>query len=110
MNFETRLKEAAESSIIKIITDGGWIAPDYANRFKVPPEFIKQAWELVDADGIKKQLAAIIERELAERIVSLMAAELSSDIKKVLSDTERREAIRALVRNNLESLVQKRES
>lgn len=106
--LETRIQTAAESAILKIIMDGSWIAPDYSNRFKLPAEFIKEVWALVDAESLKRQMASIIERELAEKLIGLMASELSSDIKKVLSDTERREAIRAVVRDNLDKIVQKK--
>lgn len=105
--LEESLKSAAEESVLKLIQSGSWIAPDYVNRFKVPPEFIKEVWTLVDVENIKMQMAILIERDLAEKIIGLMAAELSSDIKKVLSDTERREAIRAVVRDNLERIVKK---
>ncbi len=105
--IEERIKSAAETAVLKIIQEGSWIAPDYANRFKVPPEFLKEVWALVDVENIKLQMAVLIERDLAEKIVGMMAAELSSDIKKVLSDTERREAIRAVVRDNIDRITKK---
>ena len=43
--------------------------------------------------------------ELAERIVNHMAAEISTDVKQILSVKERREALRALARHHMDSLM-----
>lgn len=104
MDIEQRIKEAAENAVVKIIQEGGWIAPDYANRFKIPPDFLQDVWSMVDVQGIKRQLAVRIEQELADRIVNHIAAELSTDIKNILSVQERREAIRAVARENIERI------
>jgi hypothetical protein len=93
-NIETRLKTAAENSILKIIEGGGWIQPDYANRIQLPRDLMNEVWAMVDRDALKLRLKERIEAELADRIVNHIAAELATDIKQILSVTERREAIR----------------
>jgi len=108
MSVEQRIKEAAENAIVNLIASGNWIAPDYSNRFKLPKDFNEEVWKLVDVESIKLQMSILIERDLAEKIVAMMAAEISSDIKKVLSDSERRESIRSVVRENLDSIIQKK--
>lgn len=105
--FTNQLKEAMEKSILHHISSGGWILPDYANRVKLPPSLITEVWNLVDTERIKKVLAERIEQELADRIVNHIASEIATDIKKILSDPERREAIRAMARNHIESLKEK---
>lgn len=108
--IETLLKQAAEKSILKIITEGGWIQPDYANRISLPKDLIQEVWKLVDRDRLKKELVARIERELADRIVNQIAAELATDIKQILGVPERREAIRAIAREHMDSIMKKGES
>ena len=66
---------------------------------------IQDAWGMVDVEKIKAQLAERLQNELADRIVNQMAAEIATDIKQVLSVKERREAIRSLVRDNIDSLT-----
>lgn len=99
--FEEALKEAAEKSLLKIVMDGGWIQPDYANRFKVPAELLTEIYAMVDRDALKAQIAKRLEAELADRIVNALAAEIATDIKQILSVKERREAIREVARKHL---------
>lgn len=106
-DFETRLKQAAEQSLLRIISEGQWVQPDYANRFKLPADFMAGVWGLVDAAGLQAQLARRLEAELADRIVNHMAAEIATDIKQLLSDKERREALRSLARQHIDSLAGK---
>lgn len=105
-DFELAVKTAAEKSVLKIITEGSWIAPDYANRFKLPADFMADVWKLVDQNQIKRHLAARIEEEMADRLVNHIAAELATDIKKILSVPERREALRHVARQHMESIMQ----
>jgi hypothetical protein len=100
-DFEKALKTAAESSLLKIITEGGWIAPDYANRFKVPPDLLQDIYGLIDREALKVAIAKRLEAELADRIVNALAAEIATDIKQILSVKERREAIREVARKHL---------
>ncbi|MEY4429338.1 MAG: hypothetical protein RLZZ182_2027 [Pseudomonadota bacterium] len=103
-DFETRLKEAAERSVLKIISEGQWVQPDYNNRFKLPADFMAGVWGLVDTAKLQAALARRLEDELADRIVNHMAAEIATDIKQLLSDRERREQLRALARQHIDSL------
>lgn len=104
-DFEQAIKTAAEKSVLRIISDGGWIAPDYANRYKIPADFLADVWKLVDSDKLKIELARRLEIELADRIVNHMAAEIASDVKQILSVKERRETLRNIARENMENIM-----
>jgi hypothetical protein len=104
-DFAQKAVEAAGKAILKLIGDGAWIMPDYANRFKLPPAFIDEVWQLVDKDRLRHQIAQRIELELAERMVNHMAAELATDIKQILSVPERREALRAVAREHMQAVM-----
>ena len=99
--LETKIKMAAESAVLRVISEGAWIAPDYSNRWKLPPEFLAEVWALVDSDKLKKAMASRIEQELADRIVNHMAAEMATDVKQILSVKERREALREVARQHV---------
>ena len=105
-DFEIAVKTAAERSVLKILTEGSWIAPDYANRFKIPPDFLADVWQLIDAKQLKLSLARRLEEELADRILNHMAAEIATDVKQILSVKERREALRSVARQHMESIMQ----
>lgn len=104
-DFEQALKHAAEKSVLKIISEGGWIAPDYANRFRIPPELLQDIWKLVDVEAIKRKMAARLEDELADRVIHAMAAEIATDVKQILSVKERREALRAVAREHMDHIL-----
>lgn len=104
-NFEQALKTAAEKSILKIITDGSWIQPHYDSRFKIPPDLLQEIYALIDREALKQAIATRLEAELADRVVNMMAAEISTDIKQILSVKERREAIREVARQHLVGIM-----
>ena len=106
-NIEDQLKDAAFKSILKLITEGEWVQPDYANRIKLPKDLMDSVWAMVDRDALKRKLAERIESELADRIVNSIAAELATDIKQILGVPERREAIRALARQHMVEIMSK---
>jgi hypothetical protein len=107
MSLEEQIKAAAEKAVLHVISSDSWLTVDYNNRWKVPASFLAEAWAFVDKDKIKKKLAEKIEDELASRIINNMAAEMSTDIKQILSVPERREAIRSLARDNLDKICGK---
>lgn len=104
-DFEQAIKTAAEKSVLRIISEGSWIAPDYANRYKIPADFLADIWRLIDSDKLKVELAHRLEIELADRIVNHMAAEIASDVKQILSVKERRETLRNIARENMETIM-----
>lgn len=104
-DFDKQVKEAAEKAVLHFVSSGGWLLPNYESRLKVPAEWMAEAWRLVDADKVRAQLAARLESELADRMVNLMAAELATDIKQILSVKERREALRALAREHMDTVI-----
>lgn len=103
--FEEALKQAAERSLLKVVTEGSWIQPDYANRFKIPADLLQDIYALVDRDALKAAISKRLEEELADRIVNLLAAEIATDVKQILSVKERREAIREVARQHLSGIA-----
>jgi hypothetical protein len=104
-DFERAVKTAAERAVLKIIADGSWVAPDYANRFKLPGYFLDDCWRLVDVAKVKARFVERLESELADRMINAMAAELATDIKQILSVAERREMLRSLARQHMDAVM-----
>lgn len=104
-DFEKAVKEAAEKAVLKFVQDGGWLMPNYESRLKIPVEWVAECWRLVDSAKLKAKIAERLESELADRMVNHMATELATDIKQILSVQERREAIRAIAREHVESIT-----
>lgn len=105
VSLEKQIKQLAEKAVLKMLSDpANWVQPDYANRLKLPAGFLSEVWALVDTNKIKSQMAERLERELADRVVNHMAAELATDVKQILSVSERREALRAVCRENFDRI------
>ena len=101
MTFEEKIHKLAEESVIKIAENGDWFTISYENRVKLPPELYRDVWNMLDVEEIKRKLKTRIEQELADRLVNNIAAELSSDIKALLSNKERRDEIREIANKHL---------
>lgn len=104
-DLEQKIKEAAESAVLKFLRSDQWFILEYQNRFKVPNEWLAECWSMIDRQALQKKLAERIESELVDRMVNLMASELATDIKQILSVQERRERLRGLARDHMESIM-----
>lgn len=103
--FQQRLHETAEEAVLSFLTNpGNWLMPDYKSRCPIPADWIAAAWALVDREAIQRALAQRIEQELADRIMNHLAAEMATDVKRLLSNEERREALRAVARQHLDAI------
>lgn len=104
-DFEQAVKSAAEKAVLRIISEGGWVMPDYNNRFKIPAEFVAGIWQMIDSEKLKKLLSDRLEAELADRIMNHMAAEIATDVKQILSVKDRREALRHYARECMDAVM-----
>lgn len=105
MSIEEELLQVVTDQLKKSIHKMDLVYLPHGSGFKLPPEFLHEAWKLIDKDELLTALSNRLKEELVERIVNQFAAEISTDIKQILSVTERREAIRALVRTNFDTIV-----
>jgi len=105
MELEKRLLELMVRQLEQSIHKADLVQIRYDDRFKLPADFIAKAWALVDHDALLSSLAKRLESELVDRLVNQMAAEMATDIKQILSVRERREAVRSVVRDNIDKLT-----
>ena len=104
-DFEKALKTGMEKAILKQVSEGAFLKLDYNDRVGIPASFVTECWDLVDRTSLKKKIAERVESELADRIMNHIAAELATDIKQILSVTERREMIRGIARQHLDAIM-----
>ena len=103
-DFKERIAEAIEHSVIKELREAKFLGFDRAWKSQLPSSILKDAWDMVDYEKIKKEMSCIIEKNLAEKVMNMLAQEISTDLKQLLSDKERREEIRAVARENLKRI------
>lgn len=104
MTFAKQVQQAVEQTVISQLRDGKGVSIPY-DAVKISPEFIRECWALVDQNKIKQEIASILEKEFARRVVNKFETEVANDIKQVLNDKESRERVRAYIRENINSLV-----
>jgi hypothetical protein len=100
-DFESRLVSAFEDSVVKMVRDGGFVQPNYEARMKIDPAFIRACYDKIDKARV---IALVVERgeeHMANAIFNGMATELTSDVKRILSNVELREDIRAIIRTRI---------
>ena len=66
---------------------------------------LEDVWKLVDIEKVKRSMASRLEEELANRIINRMAEEIATDVKQILSVTERREALRHVAREHMDEIM-----
>lgn len=93
-----------EQSIVAQIRTAKLVDIPYRGLFKVPESFIQDAWDNVDKQSLQSELTQRLQTEIVNRLVNHMAAEIATDIKQILSVQERREAIRAVCRENIDRI------
>jgi len=103
--FEEAIVAAAKHSIVKLFSDGNMIAPDYANRIKVPPELTQKVYDLVDYEAVLAILRPKVIEMVADRIASALSQELTTDVKKVLSHEPTRMRLRAVVLREIDLIA-----
>jgi hypothetical protein len=102
--IEQVLVEAATKSILKLFGEGSLIAPDYANRMKVPADLIERIYGLIDYEKVVAILGEKINEQVAVKITHLMTEELTNDVKKALCHQPTRERLRGVVAAELEKI------
>ena len=104
-DFEKDLMNSVKCSMTNQINKTDFIQIPYDQRVRLPADFMSRVWALVDQESVINKLSERLENELVDRLVNSVATEMATDIKQILSVKERREAVRALVRDNIDTLT-----
>lgn len=91
--------KAATKALINSLDNG--ISIPYECKYKVPADFFEGVWKLVDKTKVQELMAKNIEQDLADMIVNKLATEISTDLKQLLSNKDRREELRVYARHIL---------
>lgn len=102
--FEKTIMEAAQRSVVKMFNEGNLVMPDYANRVKIPPEFVSQVYALIDWQAVLESLRPKINEFVATKITHAMTEELGNDVKRILSHEPTRLRLRMVVASELDQL------
>ena len=95
--FEQDVLNAAKRSVVKLFSEQALIAPDYANRVKIPADLVQRVYGLIDYDEVIAALKPKMADMVADRIAAALSQELTNDVKRVLSHEPTRFRLRAAV-------------
>lgn len=101
MTFDEQLKQSMEDSILKLIRSGDWCKLDYNARVNLDAAFLRKVQSSVNMEDVLARVQAHVEDHIANSIYNAMATEIATDVKKIMSNTELREDIRAIIREKI---------
>lgn len=105
MSFEQDVIQAAQASIIKLISSGDWLKMDYGSKIELPRDMMRSVYSGLDMDLIRQRVKEACEQRVADAVIHAMATEIATDAKKILSNAEIREDVRAFLRAKMREAV-----
>jgi uncharacterized membrane protein YheB (UPF0754 family) len=89
-----------------MIRSGDWLKLDYSAKLPIDTAFLRRIQNSVNLDNVLAKLTDQIESRIAEAIFNAMATEIATDVKKILSNMELREDVRAILRAKIRNVAE----
>ena len=102
----SRIHQELENGIVKSIKKGDVFKIPYASQIDISPE-MKQAYANIDFAKVYVEITALLEKELAQKVVNKIITEMGTDIKKLMSHNEIREDFKYLMRKGVDAIMEK---
>jgi hypothetical protein len=102
--FEEEVVKAIKSRILSDISDAQFVSFG-KSKLEIPKDIIKDCWDSVDVDALKKQITKRLEEEITERVINFIITEVSNDVKKALSDKNTRENVRQFCKGKISNII-----
>ena len=104
-NFEQLLLDTIQRKTLKDVAALTMVEIPYNERFKVPASFLKEVYQSLDLDKIRKRLIENLENEMADKVANKLITEYSNDIKQIMSDKNLREELRFYARDKIKAIA-----
>lgn len=102
-SFEQQMVQAVQSTVIKALRDGNWLAIEYKDRIRIDPAVLRAVYESVDMERVRNLVKEKVEERIADTMFNALVTEVATDVKQILSNRELREDIRSLLREKIRS-------
>ena len=106
MSFDEDIQQAVRDSLVKLIRSGDWLKLDYSAKLPIDATFLRRVQNSVNLDNVLAKLTENIESRIADAIFNAMATEIATDVKKIMSNTELREDVRAVLRAKIRNVAE----
>lgn len=106
MSFDEDIQQAVRDSLVKLIRSGDWLKLDYSAKLPIDAAFLRRVQNSVNLDNVLAKLTENIEARIADAIFNAMATEIATDVKKIMSNTELREDMRAVLRAKIRDVAE----
>lgn len=101
MNFDERIQQAFQDSMVKWIAAGEWLKAEWSQRVSIPQADLASIYKGIDKGRVLELVKERIEGRMADAIFNAMATEIATDVKKIMANTELREDLRAILRQHM---------
>jgi len=100
-----KILQAVENSMLKAINKGEAINFPYDSKIN-GGILVQGAFNSIDKERLKKAITEELEKQIAVSVVNKIAAEISTDIKNLLSNKTIRDDVVYYVRKKLEETIE----
>ena len=104
-NFQDKLVDAIQHKIISDISKQDMVTVLYSDRIALPQSVLREIYESLNMENIKKRIRENLENEMADKITNKMVTEFATDIKKIMANRELREDLRHYAREKIRSFA-----
>lgn len=104
--FDEMIMQRVQNALLAEIEKGSWIKVPYG-MIEITPQMLREIFNKVDMAKVSALVLSSVEEMIATKIVHAMATELSNDVKKILSNNELREDLRASIREKIRQAAEK---
>ncbi len=104
--FEMSVMQAIRKSLIEAITKGNWVQIPFGDRPTIPASRLRSIYEQIDFVRVQAICVERVEEMVADKIIHSMAAEIATDVKKIMCNSELREDLRATLRDKIRKGVE----
>jgi ribosomal protein L15 len=104
--FDEQLLQRIQTALLTEIEKGNWIKMPYGG-IEFSNETLRRIYANIDMTKVAAMVLDKVEEMIATKIVHAMATELSNDVKKILSNNELREDLRASIRGKIREAAEK---
>lgn len=102
--LQEQMIEAMHASVVKEIKKGFVFKNNYDDRPDLSV-LVNRLYGELDYEKIKEYMKENLEREIAKKVVDKLIAEMSTDIKQLMSHSTVREDLRFFLRSGMQKIL-----
>lgn len=102
MTFDEQLMQSVQHAVLDQVRKGEWVKlPRWESALPIDVSTLRSLLTRVDMARVQELVVPKIEQMVADAMIQSVATEIATDVKKIMSNQEIREDLRATIREKL---------